>query len=153
MGDGPARDVCVVDALDPDLDVESLQLHGSSHDITDVQIDESGRMSVAFEDMFLPPATEDTAAARGFIHFGLDMAITVDGTWYTNDAEIYFDQNTAAVTNTVENILGVCSDDGPPGLSDDGPSASGLGDGSNPGQGSGVSNSPNQGSGSPNNAP
>ena len=149
-GLGPAHDVSLIDSIDPDLDIESLFIRGSSHNITGLQIDDQGQMFVRYEDIELPAAQNDPTGSQGYIQYQLDMAITSLDTEYSNYADIYFDANEVVVTNEVLNTMGVC--DVPPGLDDDGPARSGLSDGSNPGQGAGTGNSPSGGTNNPNQA-
>lgn len=141
-GLGPAYDVSILDQIDLDLDLQSMQLKGAaSHSPTNIQIDNTRKLYVRFDDINLPAAKDDYEKSQGSLHF--DIEPLAMGTQFTNEAEIYFDLNEVVITNEVTNTIGTC---------DDGPSNSGLGDGTNPGQGQGRGNSPNQGGGNPNNS-
>jgi uncharacterized repeat protein (TIGR01451 family) len=151
LGLGPAHHVIVTDEIDPDLELESLQLTYSSH-LTNLQIDETGRVVIRYEDIELPAAVDDPLGSMGGFQYRIEPAITDLGTQYTNSADIYFDQNEVVITNEVVNTIGVC--DLPPGHDPFGPARAGVGNGTNPGQGGGLANNPAGGNlPNPNNAP
>ena len=153
LGLGPAHDVVITDAIDPDLDLESLRVKYSDPEITSLQIDETGLVVIRYDDIELPAAIDDPFGSQGEIHFELEPLITVDGTVYTNTADIYFDNNEPVITNEVVNTIGICPDL-PPGHDPLGPARAGVANNTNPGQGAGLVNNPANGlAPNPNNAP
>jgi uncharacterized repeat protein (TIGR01451 family) len=104
-GNFSAKDVYIVDELDPKLDPFSLQLLESSHAFTVESISKDDEFFVKFNfnDIFLDFQTNDEEASQGHITFMVktkdDVAL---GDIVSNQADIYFDQNPAIVTNLVQ---------------------------------------------------
>ena len=107
-GNAEAYDVTVYDQLDDNLDVSSFRLMGSSHPefLTTSLVGNGTTLRFYFEDINLPDSLADYEGSQGYINFeiktkeGLDEGITIE-----NDANIYFDQNPAIVTNTTTNVM------------------------------------------------
>jgi uncharacterized repeat protein (TIGR01451 family) len=107
-GNYRATDVVVVDSLSAYLNWGSLQLMASSHPITSYHVDASGVAKFAFNHIFLPDSTTDSAGSHGFVKFIIGMSEGIEpGSIIENFANIYFDQNEAIITNTTINK--VCS--------------------------------------------
>jgi uncharacterized repeat protein (TIGR01451 family) len=144
LGLGPAHDVMVTDTLDTDLELESMRLLYTSHDITSLQIDETGKVVVRYQDIELPAAIDDALGSMGGFQYRIEPSVTDLGTEYTNTADIFFDQNEVVVTNEVVTTIGECNL--PPGHALNGPARAGVANGTNPGQGIGLQHNPTGGS-------
>jgi hypothetical protein len=106
IGGTPAIDVVIRDEIDEDLDITSLQILGSSHNITGVQVIPNNALIISFEGINLPDSASDPLGSNGYVIFSLTPKPNLaDGTPITNQADIYFDQNEAVITNTVLNTI------------------------------------------------
>ena len=106
LGNGPAFDVVVRDALDADLDLGTLDILDSSHPITRVSMDADHVLTWSFIDINLPAAGDDEPGSHGFVSFtATPKANLPSGTEISNGAGIYFDFNPAVLTNTVVNTI------------------------------------------------
>ncbi len=108
-GTDTAYNVTIVDQLDDDLDRSSLQILGTSHDMTSLQVDADGEAIFRFGDIMLPDSNASVPASQGYLRYRIRPAQGADdGTVITNTASIIFDFNPAIVTNTVSNTLVDC---------------------------------------------
>ncbi len=108
-GTAVAYNVMIVDQLDEDLDWSSLQVLGTSHVLSGVQIDEHGETIFRFDDILLPDSNANEPESHGFIRYRISTVDGVpDGTVITNCASIFFDLNEPVVTNTTLNTLVDC---------------------------------------------
>ena len=108
-GTAVAYNVMIVDQLDEDLDWSSLQVLGTSHVISGVQIDEHGEAIFRFDDILLPDSNASEPESHGFIRYRISTVDGAsDGTTITNCASIFFDLNEPVVTNTILNTLVDC---------------------------------------------
>ncbi|HEX8270039.1 MAG TPA: T9SS type A sorting domain-containing protein [Flavobacterium sp.] len=98
-GNADASTVRVEDALDPQLDPESVRMISSSHDYILTRIGD--QLTWQFDNIGLPPQSEDDAGSNGYILYKvkLDPGFAV-GDIIPNTAHIFFDINPAIVTNT-----------------------------------------------------
>ncbi|MEZ4740542.1 MAG: VCBS repeat-containing protein, partial [Flavobacteriales bacterium] len=109
-GTGTAYNVSIIDQLDGDLDRSSLEILGTSHPITSMQIDAAGKAIFRFNNIMLPDSNVSRSASQGYLRYRIRPAEgAADGTQITNAASILFDLNPAIVTNTVTNTLVDCS--------------------------------------------
>jgi hypothetical protein len=112
-GSGPAHNVVIRNDLDPDLDIETFRLLGSSHPITDLRILPSGALMISFDGIELPAESQDPIGSQGYVQFAVSPIAQVSlGAEITNAADIYFDQNLPVRTNTVRNTIGPCAGNG-----------------------------------------
>jgi len=108
-GEGPAKDIAIVDPIDPDLDLETMALTGTSHNPTEVQVGEGGTLFMRFDGIDLPAAKNDYFKSQGCIKYDIDPdALATTGDVFTNKADIFFDQQEEVVTNEVINTIGDC---------------------------------------------
>lgn len=108
-GTAVAYNVMIVDQLDEDLDWSSLQVLGTSHALSGVQIDDHGEAAFRFDDIMLPDSNANEPESHGFIRYRISPADGApDGTTITNCASIFFDLNEPVVTNTTLNTLVDC---------------------------------------------
>lgn len=112
-GTDTARTVHIVDRIDPRIVPGSLRIVASSHALTSAQMDESSVADFLFEGIQLPDSNVDELASHGFVKFTVDLLPGAShGTRIENTGEIYFDLNTAVVTNTTVTTLVDCSQSG-----------------------------------------
>jgi uncharacterized repeat protein (TIGR01451 family) len=104
-GNDTAFKVVIVDTLDMDLDINTFELLGSSHDIM-TEIKANGAMTFTFNNINLPDSNVNEPLSHGFIRYRIRMKPGLpDATPVNNTAYIYFDFNPAIVTNTTLNTM------------------------------------------------
>ena len=109
-GTAPAFNVMIVDQLAADLDRSTLEVLGTSHALTGVQIDEHGEAVFRFDGILLPDSNANEPESHGFIRYRISPVVGApDGTAITNCASIFFDLSEPVVTNTTLNTLVDCS--------------------------------------------
>ena len=100
-GNASAINVRVENKLDYNLDPQTLELEGLSHDYR-VEIINNHMVSFIFDNIHLPDSLSDEAASHGYIAYRIkpiaDIAV---GDHINNTASIYFDFNEPIITNTV----------------------------------------------------
>jgi uncharacterized repeat protein (TIGR01451 family) len=103
-GTVPATFIHVIDTLDEDLDLYSLRVLATSHDM-ELSID--GReLDFFFDNINLPDSMSDPAGSQGFLIYTIDMLPALaEGTEIENTANIYFDFNEPVITNTTLNTI------------------------------------------------
>ena len=106
-GNAEAFDVVVRDTLDPNLDVSTFKLVGSSHEeILQTFIKDDQYITFEFKNIFLPDSTTDFEGSNGYVSYTIEHKEGIDeNTKIENTAHIYFDFNPPIVTNTTENIM------------------------------------------------
>ena len=109
-GNAPAINVTVVDTLDVNLDLSSLELSATSHEM-EMSVDSLTRaISFHFPNIFLPDSTSNEPESHGFITFKVKApAGLAPETRIENTAYIYFDNNPAIITNTTWNTIFNCA--------------------------------------------
>ncbi|MBK8498378.1 MAG: VCBS repeat-containing protein [Flavobacteriales bacterium] len=108
-GTDTALNVVLVDALDPSLRWESMQVLAASHPLTSISVDESGVATFRFNHILLPDSNVNEPASHGFIKYSIEPVTGAPhGTEITNTAAIYFDLNAPVITNTTLNTLVDC---------------------------------------------
>lgn len=109
-GNAPAINVTVVDTLDVNLDLSSLELSATSH-YMEMSVDSLTRaISFHFPNIFLPDSTSNEPESHGFITFKVKApAGLAPETRIENTAYIYFDNNPAIITNTTWNTIFNCA--------------------------------------------
>lgn len=103
-GNAPAVNVVVRDMIDDDLDLETFRMIGASHPYA---MQFNGREAIwKFSAIMLPDSTTNEPASHGYVSFAIQPnAGLAEGTQLNNTADIYFDYNTAIVTNTTKNTI------------------------------------------------
>ena len=101
LGTAEALDIRVEDMLDSQLDVSTFKMLISSHDYVLTRVDNN--LTWEFEDVNLPSESMDEPNSHGYIYFKIKPVTGfVIGDIIPNTADIYFDFNSAIVTNTFE---------------------------------------------------
>jgi uncharacterized repeat protein (TIGR01451 family) len=104
-GTADAINIGVVDTLDSEIIPNSLQILGSSHNVSPQWLS-SNVVKFNFNSINLPDSTSDEPGSHGSITFRVKRQTGLAvGTQIKNTAEIYFDFNPAIVTNTVLNTI------------------------------------------------
>ncbi|MBP9795879.1 MAG: T9SS type A sorting domain-containing protein [Chitinophagales bacterium] len=105
IGNAPATFVNIVDIIDSDLDISSIQILGAKHNYW-MEITGANNIIWHFENINLPDSASDPLGSCGFIIYKIKIneEATV-GTVITNTAFIYFDYNDAVITNTTKTTL------------------------------------------------
>ena len=104
-GNFSAKDIYILDELDPNLDLNSIQLIESSHEVLldELLIDGKRTLRFFFEDIFLDYTANDPEASQGYVKFAVRPIEGIAlNTIVENTAAIYFDQNPPIITNTTQ---------------------------------------------------
>jgi uncharacterized repeat protein (TIGR01451 family) len=104
-GTDTAFTVVVRDAIDTDLDLNTFQMLGSSHQFT-LNIDAGREAAWTFNNILLPDSNTNEPLSHGHIMYRIKpMQGLVPGTSIDNTAAIYFDFNAPIITNTTTNRI------------------------------------------------
>jgi uncharacterized repeat protein (TIGR01451 family) len=96
-----AENVRVKDVLAANLDKSTLQIVSASHPYRST-LTSGNQLEFFFDNINLPPESQNEPASHGFIAFKIKPSNTVGiGSVIENTADIYFDFNFPIVTNTV----------------------------------------------------
>ncbi len=100
-----AERVVIVDTIDADLDINSLNITAISHEM---ELSREGNVVFfEFDQIFLPDSTTDFEGSIGHVRYEIDPLPTFsEGDLIENTAYIYFDFNEPIVTNTVVTEFG-----------------------------------------------
>lgn len=109
-GTDTAYTVEIRDVLDGSLDANTLQVLGTSHELTAMERNTNGMVSFRFDNILLPDSNINEPASHGFIRFRIrPQAGPANGTMVHNTAAIYFDINDPVITNTTITTLVDCA--------------------------------------------
>lgn len=104
-GTDTAINIQIIDDLDMNLDFSSFKVLAASHDYT-ATLNDNGRATFNFENIYLPNSMVNEVASHGFITYRVNPKDSLtEGTVISNFAGIYFDFNPPIITNTTSNIL------------------------------------------------
>jgi len=107
VGNDVAYKVVVVDTLDSDADVNTLEIIGASHPM-DIYMAGTNVVKFEFLNINLPAASVNEPLSHGFVHYNIrPKAGLADGTPIDNKADIFFDFNGSIVTNKVTDIIDI----------------------------------------------
>lgn len=106
LGNTTASNVSIVDTLDTDLDINSLNVISSSHPYH--LILSNGILRINFDNIYLPDSVNDFKESNGSITFQIKAkANLMAGTQITNRAGIKFDFNDYILTNSTLNTIDI----------------------------------------------
>lgn len=108
-GSAEAYKIKVVDTLDQHLDLGSFKKGSSSHPyILDVSNTRDGNvLTFTFDNINLKDSTTSEPESHGFVSFYINSKDGLaDGNTIHNKADIFFDYNSAIVTNVVDHTIG-----------------------------------------------
>ncbi len=101
-GTAPAMNIHLVDTLNNNLDFKTFQVINYSH-YNRVSL-KGNQLTFLFPNIQLPDSTSDLEGSKGFVQYRVKPKPNLPiGTQIKNNASIYFDYNTAIVTNTTIN--------------------------------------------------
>lgn len=104
LGSGPAYEVQVHDQLDPNLDVSTFEVLGTSHNYGLTM--NGSEMVWTFPNILLPAQVDDDDGSNGYITYRVNpLPARPEGTVITNQAAIYFDNNPPVLTPTTTNTI------------------------------------------------
>lgn len=99
-GNDTAYTVVVTDQLDANLNMDMFQLIGASHPVNVTWL-EGNLLNFRFENIYLPDSNVNEPLSHGFVDYKIAAKTGLaPGTIINNTAEIYFDFNSAIITNT-----------------------------------------------------
>lgn len=106
-GTDTAQHIIIEDLLDANLDVLTLDVLSSSHDMN--YAFEDDLVSFDFDNIMLPDSGTNFVASQGYVQFRIKIIEGLEvGTVIENSADIYFDFNPPITTNATINTLFDC---------------------------------------------
>ena len=104
-GNDTAYNIAIMDTLDPNLDITSLQVIGFSHQAYAETIG-TNVLRFNFNGIYLPDSTTNEPLSHGWVMYKIKMLPGLaNGTVINNTADIYFDFNAPVITNTTQTIV------------------------------------------------
>lgn len=104
-GTAPAINIYILDTLDVDVDITTLEIVSSSHPMT-VLLLPGNVLKFNFSNIFLADSLSNEPASHGFVKYSIAPVSGLNpGDQITNTAYIYFDFNPPIVTNTAINTI------------------------------------------------
>jgi len=104
-GNDTAFLVSIADTINNNMDISTLQIVSSSHTVS-LELKDNNVVIFKFENILLPDSTKNKSGSQGFVKYSIKPKTGLtDDTEVGNKADIYFDYNTAVVTNTVSNTF------------------------------------------------
>ncbi len=112
-GNGPAVNIVVKDTLSSNVNVNTFEMLGSSHNYM-IDVLPGNVLRWKFNNIMLPDSNSNEPASHGYIQYRIKRTNNnTPGTQIKNTAYIYFDFNEPVVTNTaintIETITGIKS--------------------------------------------
>jgi len=105
-GNDTTHFVVLKDTLSEYLDAASVENIASSHLYSEFDISGEGILTWTFNPLYLPDSSANEPESKGFVMFRVKKRSNLPlNTIISNTASIYFDYNSAIVTNTVENTI------------------------------------------------
>lgn len=107
-GNFSAKDIYVLDTIDNNFDKHSFKLLESSHslELSEVGTKEQSIKKFFFKDIYLPDSLSNPEGSQGYFKYQIKVKKDIaENTVVENTAHIYFDQNPAIVTNTIQNVF------------------------------------------------
>ncbi len=104
LGNAPAVNVVVKDIISSDLDINSFELLGTSHE--GIVTGDGSELNFKFSGIMLAPATVDEPNSHGWVAFAINSVNGLPGGHViTDEADIYFDYNQPVTTNDAAVIM------------------------------------------------
>jgi hypothetical protein len=112
-GNGPAVNIFIKDTLSTNVDVNTFEMLGSSHNYI-IDILPGNILRWKFNNIMLPDSNSNEPGSHGYVQYRIKRTNNnTPGTQIKNTAYIYFDFNEPVVTNTaintIETITGIKS--------------------------------------------
>jgi uncharacterized repeat protein (TIGR01451 family) len=103
----PAADIYILDTIDTDLDMSTLEILGSSHTMNPI-IFGGNKIKFDFPNINLIDSTTNEPLSHGYVIYRIKTKTGLaNGTQIHNTAHIFFDYNPAVVTNTTLNTIDI----------------------------------------------
>jgi uncharacterized repeat protein (TIGR01451 family) len=107
VGNDVAYKVVVVDTLDSDADINTLEITGSSHPMN-IYMQGTNILKFEFTNINLPSANVNQEQSHGFVTYKIKPKTGLpNGTMLDNRANIFFDFNSAILTNKVTDVIDI----------------------------------------------
>ena len=104
-GNYMAQNIVLLDTLDTDLNISSLQMLSSSHNYFLTMID-ANVLQISFPNINLPDSNSNEPLSHGYFTYTIKLKNGLPvGTQIENSAAIYFDFNAPVITNSVYNTI------------------------------------------------
>lgn len=105
MGNADAYNITIKDTIDTQFDLSSFRVETQSH-AGSYSVDVATRIiTFTFPNIMLPPQSTDDLGSQGFIRYRITENTGLPiGSVLNNTAYIYFDGNSAIITNTTANV-------------------------------------------------
>ena len=104
-GNGPAVNIMVKDTLSANVDINTFEMLGSSHNYN-IDVLPGNILRWKFNNIMLADSNSNEPASHGYIQFRIKRTSNnTPGTQIKNTAYIYFDFNDPIVTNTAINTI------------------------------------------------
>jgi uncharacterized repeat protein (TIGR01451 family) len=104
-GTAPAVNVYILDPIEDNLDISTVQVIASSHSMYTEVLD-NNTLKFVFNNIMLPDSTSNEPESHGYVVFTIDQQPNLAVyTEIENTAGIYFDFNEPIITNTVLNTI------------------------------------------------
>jgi uncharacterized repeat protein (TIGR01451 family) len=104
-GNAPAANIKISDTLSTYFDAKTFQIVSSSFPVS-YHMSRQNVVDFYFDNINLPPASQNSAASCGYVKYSLDCKNDLGlGNAIANTANIYFDNNSAVVTNEALTIV------------------------------------------------
>lgn len=104
-GTASAQNIYILDTLDTDVDITTLEFISSSHPVT-ITFLPGNILKFNFSNIMLPDSLHNESLSHGYVKYSIAPNPGLDpGDQITNTAYIYFDFNPPIVTNTAINTI------------------------------------------------
>ncbi len=104
-GTAEAYDIYILDTLDQNFDLNTLEILASSHSMVP-SILQDNVLRFTFSNIMLPDSNSNEPMSHGYLRYRITPSVgTPDGTVLYNTAGIYFDFNPAVITNTTTHTI------------------------------------------------
>lgn len=104
-GNSAAIDISIIDTLDTDLDINSVNILGSSHSMI-TEVLPGNVIKFMFNNIMLADSSSNESQSHGYLIYGVyPTQSAIEGTNIRNKADIYFDFNQPVTTNSVHNTI------------------------------------------------
>ena len=103
-GSAIAYSVSIRDTIDPDLNLQTLQVLSSSHSVVTKAV--GNAVNFKFDNIMLPDSNSNEPSSHGYIVYRIyPVSSSFNGTIVKNTSAIYFDFNAPVLTNTTSNTI------------------------------------------------
>lgn len=100
-GNAPAQNIFILDTLDANVDVSTLEILASSHTMVPTLLT-GNILRFSFSNINLPDSVNDEPNSHGYVTYRISpLSSVTNGAVIENTAGIYFDYNAPVITNTV----------------------------------------------------